>query len=143
MRPVNRIPPLGPTEAYQTYVLRSPRDTRVRAACEQVGCQAWRHGWDTTVDERTELGAQQAAYIRHQSGRTFREMRTQDGLTVFRFEPGQRCFAEHHTRPEIFLARRGDWRGDLGLIRRHTRPVDWVEDFGEHQQALADRQQQG
>jgi hypothetical protein len=143
MRPLNRITPNAPVQAFQTYRIISPPDRSVRAACEQVGCAAYLHGWETRVDEGTPLGRSQAAYIRLQSGRTFRESRTGEGLTVFRFEPRQRCFAEHRTRPEIFLVRGGDWRRDLGLIRHHQRPADWVEDFAGHQDRLADQQRKG
>ncbi|MEU9792881.1 hypothetical protein AB0E27_20025 [Streptomyces sparsogenes] len=129
---------------YQTYSITVPRDTFVRAACEQVGCAAWRHGWESAIDESTDLGQQQAAYIRQQSGRTFREQRRGDGLTVFRFESGQRCFADHKTRPELYAVRDGDWRGNpTGRVRQHQRPQDWVEDFGEHQLRLVDQQQKG
>lgn len=143
MRPINRIPPQGPVGAYQTYTVSSPTDRLVRTACEQAGCLAWRYGWETRVDESTPIGQQQAHYVRVQSGRTFREFRTQDGLTVFRFEPYQRCFAEHRTRPEFYGVRAGDWRRSLGVLRRHTRAADWVEDFGEHQQRLAEERQKG
>ncbi|MEU2510569.1 hypothetical protein [Streptomyces syringium] len=130
--------------AYQTYSIAQPRDTLVRAACEQVGCAAWRHGWQSAVDEATELGAQQATYIRQRSGRTFREQRTGAGLTVFTFDSGQRCFAEHRTRPEIYAVRDGDWRGNpTGRTRLHTKAADWVEDFGEHQLQLVDQQKKG
>jgi hypothetical protein len=132
-----RIDPAGPASAYKTYAIRCLSDRTVVAACEQVGCLAWAYGWETTIDERTELGARQAAHIRHRSGRTYREQRTDAGLTVFRFEPRQRCFDEHRTRPEFYSVRAGDWRAHLGLIRRHTRPADWVEDFGEHQNRVA------
>ncbi|WP_413102217.1 hypothetical protein [Streptomyces sp. Inha503] len=143
-RPVNRIDPSLPIGAYQTYSIASPRDTSVRAVCEQVGCAAWARGWESVIDESTELGQQQAAYIRQRSGRTFREQRTETGLTVFRFESGQRCFADHRTRPELYVVRDGDWRGNpTGRVRQHQRPQDWVEDFGEHQQKLADQQQKG
>jgi hypothetical protein len=143
-QPVNRIDPNLPIGAYQTYSITAPRDTRVRAACEQVGCAAWRHGWESTIDESTELGQDQARYIRMQSRRTFRETRTDAGLTVFRFESGQRCFANHETRPEIYVVRDGDWRGNpTGLARTHRRPADWVEDFGLNQQRLGDQQQRG
>jgi hypothetical protein len=140
---MTRIQPVGPATAYQTYQVASPPDVLIPAACQQVGCAAWLYGWETTVDESTPLGQQQAAYIRVESKRTFREQRTAAGLTVFRFEAKQRCFTEHYTRPEVYLVRGGDWRQNLGLIRRHTRPGDWVEDFGEHQQHIADRQQEG
>lgn len=145
MRPVSRpIAPLGPATAYKTYAVASPRDTRVKTACEQAGCLAWRQGWTTTVDEGTDMGRSQAAYIRRRSGRTFREQRTAAGLTVFRFESGQRCFRDHHTRPEIFWVRGGDWRGNpLDLRRRHANGRDWTEDFALHQGRIADRQRKG
>lgn len=145
MRPMNRADRLllAPA-AYQTYRISSPRDTLVRAACEQVRCAAWRLGWEMKVDESTDLGKRQAAYLRNKSGRTFRERRTEIGLTVFQFEAGQRCFQDHKTRPELFIVRDGDWRENpTGRTRQHTRPQDWVEDFGEHQQKLVDSQKRG
>lgn len=141
---MNRVDPAHPMAAYQTYSITSPPDTSVRAACEQVGCAAWRLGWESTVDETTDLGKRQAAYIRSQSRRTFRETRTAAGLTVFRFEAGQRCFADHRTRPELYAVRDGDWRGNpTGRARQHQRPQDWIEDFGEHQQRIADQHRKG
>lgn len=144
MRPINRIDPLHPVQAYQTYSITQPADVLVKTACEQAGCAAWLSGWDTVLDETTALGKQQAAYIRSQSGRTFKELRTDADLTVFRFEAHQRCFREHQTRPELYAVRDGDWRGNpTGRTRQHQRPADWVEDFGEHQQRIADQQQKG
>ncbi|MCT2591151.1 hypothetical protein LHJ74_14750 [Streptomyces sp. N2-109] len=141
---MSRVDPNHPVQAYQTYQIVSPPDRLVRAACEQVGCQAWAHGWESVVDEATELGQRQAAHIRQRSQRTYREQRTQAGLTVFRFEPGQRCFAEHSTRPELYAVRDGDHRGNpTGRTRTHSRPADWVEDFGEHQQHIADQHEKG
>ena len=61
--------------ATRDYVMRRRRDTTVIAACHEVGCTSWRYGWETIVDERTPLGQQQGAYIRHQSGRTFTDRR--------------------------------------------------------------------
>jgi len=136
MRPVFRPDPRGPVAAYQTYAINSPADVTIKAACQQVSCEGWRLGWESHIDEKTDLGKAQAEYIRHQSGRTFKEKRRPDGVTVFAFDSGQRCFREHHTRPETFFTRGGDWRRNLGLIRQHTRPIDWVEDFAEHQDRL-------
>lgn len=105
--------------ATRDYVIRRRPDTTVIAACREVGCPSWRHGWETIVDERTGLGQRQGTYIRQQSGRTFTEARDGQGLTVFRFEAGQRCFTEHATTPFRFLAAGrpvatlGDWIGDL------------------------------
>lgn len=138
-----RLPPNMPAGAYQTFQLAAPRDRMVQAACEQVGCEAWRHGWESVINEATDLGKRQAAFIRQESARTFREQRTQAGLTVFRFDSGQRCFADHRTRPEVYRVWQGDWRQNLGLIRRHSRPVDWVEHFAEHQDRIADQIKKG
>lgn len=136
--------PLGPASAYQTYSITAQPDTGVVAACHEVGCAAWRNGWETTVDESTNLGLAQARYIRHQSRRTFTESRTAAGLTVFRFESGQRCFAEHRTKRDRFVSRDGDWRGNpTGRVHVHARPEDWVEDFAEHEGRLADLRQRG
>jgi hypothetical protein len=99
------------------YKIRFPRDVMLPAACEEVRCEYWLHGWETACDERTELGMMQAAYIRQRSGRTFTEL--SGPPTVFRFAPRQRCFAEHRTRPARFLAAGrpvpllADWIGDL------------------------------
>lgn len=139
-----RVPPALPVGAFQTYAIASPHDTTVKAACVQVDCQAWRHGWQTLIDESTDIGRVQADYIRRLSGRTFREGRTGAGQTVFTFEAYQRCFADHRTRPETYTVKDGDWRGNpTGHVRRHTRPADWVEDFGLHQQMVAGQRQAG
>ena len=60
------------------------------------------------------------------------------GLTVFRFEAYQRCFADHQTRPELYVVRDGDYRGNpTGRKRQHTSAADWVdhmqEEFGRFQ----------
>lgn len=144
MRPMFRIKPVGPAAAYQTYSIVALPDRTVVAACEAVGCGAWARGWEITVDEATDLGRAQAHWIRTESGRTFREYRTDAGLAVFRFESGQRCFAEHRTRPERYSVRPGDWRpARLGPARVHVNARDWVEDFGEHQERVADQQRKG
>lgn len=139
-----RLEPQGPVQAYQTFSVRSRPDKAVRTVCERVACPAWREGWESAIDERTDLGAAQAAYIRSQSGRTFRELRTEAGLTVFRFESGQRCFADHKTRPELYLVRDGDFRGNpTGRVRRHDRPQDWVENVQEQLGRFNEDRQKG
>jgi hypothetical protein len=138
------VPPRMPVQAYRSFVIHSPRDTTVRTACEDAGCEYWRDGWDSPVDERTEQGRQWAAIIRFQSQRTFRELRRADGVTIFRFEPGQRCFRDHRTRPERYLVRGGDYRGNpRGERRLHQRPADWVEDCGTHLDRLAEARKRG
>lgn len=146
---LNRITPAMPPEAYKTYRILSPVQTHFRpATCEEANCLAHLNGWVSTIDESTVLGQQQAHYIRTQSGRGYREERLPSGLTQFTFEAGQRCFAGDHQvrldRPELYLVQGGDWRGNpTGEHRQHQSARDWIDDFGEHQQTLADQQQKG
>lgn len=141
---VNRHAPLGPSSAYVTYSISMPPDTGLKFTCQEVGCEYWRDGWETTVDEAADLGKAQASYIRWQSGRTFKETRTGDGLTVFRFESHQRCFKDHDTLPDLFVVRDGDWRGNPTKRGRvHANGLDWAEDFIEHEGALADIRARG
>jgi hypothetical protein len=133
----------GPPQAYQTYAVHSPQDVTVPAACEQVGCEARRLGWRSLIDERSDLGREQARYIRRRSGRTFTERPGPDGLTEFAFGSGQRCFADHRTRPERFGTWAGDVRARLGATRWHVTAADWLDDFGAHQQRIADQHQRG
>lgn len=151
-----RVEPQGPVQAYQTYRVAAPLGSHWRyATCAEFGCERWRDGWLTVVDERTDLGLAQAAYIRAeclsvlapaQPGdprRRYTESKDEAGQTVFAFGPGQTCFdngVPHRLRierPEIYLVRGGDWRASTGLIRRHSRPEEWVEDFAGHQDRLA------
>lgn len=139
---VNRIDPALPAHQYKTYTIVSPISTHFRdGSCDEAGCLAQRNGWKTVVDESTELGQRQAHYIRKQSGRRFTEERTPEGLTAFTFVAGQRCFTTHKVpldRPEFYLVRGGDWRGNpRGERRQHSGPDAWVNDFGEHQDRIA------
>lgn len=137
MGPLYRVPPAYPARFYQTFAIKVPRRHQRVASCEEVGCAAREHGWETTADEATELGQRQAHYIRAESRRRFDEHRNGAGLTVFRFVPGQTCFNEHRVQdgPETYLVREGDWRGG-NLLRQHVSPSDWVEDFAGHQDKI-------
>lgn len=134
--------PRMPVEAYRTWSVQSRPDKRVKSVCEKVGCPQWRSGWESVIDEATELGKAQAAFIRG-SGRTFREQKTAVGLTVFRFEAYQRCFADHQTMPELYLVRGGDHRAQVGKVRVHQNPADWVEHVQQHMAGLLDERDKG
>lgn len=152
-----RLEPPLPATAYQTYQIMAPVETHWReATCAEVACPNLEHGWVTRVREETDaevaqgytLGRRQAHYIRTTSGRRYVEHRTPDGITEFVFEPGQTCFGQHRVktgRPEYFLRRGGDWRGDPTGARPflHQRAQDWVEDFALHQQQLVDLIEKG
>lgn len=138
-----RVAPALPAAAYKTYAIASPISTHYRdGTCAEAGCMAHQYGWQTAVDESSEIGQRQAHYIRKQSGRRHTERHTEAGLTAFEFEAGQRCFAQHKVpleRPEFYVVRGGDWRGDPrgeGTYM-HTGPDSWVNDFGDHQDRLA------
>lgn len=121
-------------QAFTTHRIISPADRQIVAACEQVGCLRWAHGWDSAVDERTEEGRMLATVIRSgKHGRTFRELpgRDADGRTVFRFDSRQRCFTEHQTRPELYLVQPGTPSQQAGEIRRVDRPDQWIENYHE------------
>lgn len=146
---MNRMDPLMPAAAYQTYQILAPVETHWRdATCAEVACPHHERGWITRVHEGDALGQAQAGYIRHRAGRVFTEARTPDGLTQFTFKPGQRCFAQHRIRldrPEFFVRRGGDWRGDPFGERPfvHSSAADWVDDFATHQQKIADTIEKG
>lgn len=139
-----RVEPMMPVDKYVTYGVSASKDTGVITACKDAGCKAWQNGWETSVDESTTLGRNQARYIRSGSGRTFTERRTGSGVTVFRFESFQRCFAEHRTRPDVYVRRHGDWRGNpSGQRFYHANAADWTDDFREHQAQISQAIERG
>lgn len=124
---------------YKTWEIVMPKATHFRAAsCEETDCAHYREGWETVVDETTDLGQGRAYYIRHRQTRNFIESKEQRNgvvVTVFRFPPGQRCFAQHEKaldRPQVHAARRGDWRGVIGERYIYDRPDQWREDLDTH-----------
>lgn len=132
-------------KGYQTYGITQPSDRLVVSACHEVDCPAWRKGWSWTIDERTDSGWA-TAYAVRRSGRDFREQRTGDGLTVFTFPPGQRCFQNHRTQRQIFRVSAGhaDNAGPReNVLRVHVSGLDWVEDMQENQQKLIDLRARG
>jgi hypothetical protein len=137
-----RLDPAMGVGSYKTYSIRQPKTAQTRiGTCEQAGCEAWEFGWRTIVP----AGSAQADYIRAKSGRRFTET-VENGICTFTFHPGQKCFGEHHVldRPQFYLVRDGDWRGNpTGRQRMHTTGDYWVEDFAEHQAKLADQIEKG
>ncbi len=142
-----RLPSKLPPAAMKTYRIAAPLATHWNVVtCADVDCEHHRLGWESHIDEATDLGRRQAAFIRRESGRRFTEERTEAGLTVFHFPPGQRCFREHkarNMRPERFIERGGDHRASVGPAREHKRPDDWVESFQENQDRIRTIQERG
>jgi hypothetical protein len=142
--------PALPAAKMQTYAISAPLATHWRpATCEEADCGAYLHGWQSFIDESTELGQRQAHYIRRESRRRFTEERNEAGITEFTFEAGQRCFkSDQHRvrnyRDERYLVRGGDFRGNpTGMRRVHKNAAEWQEDFQGHQDRLATALERG
>lgn len=121
-----------------TFQIAQPLATHWRpASCVEVDCEAYARGWRTTVDVTTDLGREQAEYIRRHCGRRFVEEHPEGSLVAFTFEAGQVCFAaaDHRValdRQQIFRVAPTHQGLVAGDIRTHQRPADWVEDFSTH-----------
>lgn len=118
------------------YRVHMAPDITIVAACEDVGCDQWRRGWETVVDESDPSQAPVAMLIRSgQTGRTYRELPAlPGGPAVFRFESGQRCFREHRTRPGRALVMQGG-----RVIREHASLAALAQDYNDHLGGLADQ----
>ena len=164
-----RIDPALPVQMVKTYGIDAPLATHWRkATCAEVACKAHTDGWITMIalagitigpllDTPTrhlailkrikDQDEARAYYIRHLSGREFTEHVDETGITVFDFPPGQDCFVPHKIRidrPELFVVRGGDFRGNpTREVRLHDTSDDWVEDFSLHQDAIATRLARG
>lgn len=140
---LTRIQPVGPVTAYKTYKVGAPPSHYRPATCAEVDCLDYLNGWTMIV----ELNDGQVLHAVRTSGRPYRETIGPVSVT-FDFEPGYACRtpSQHRVlvRPEIYVVRDGDWRGNpSGRRRVHTRPDYWVEDFGEHQSKLIEIAQRG
>lgn len=145
-RELFRLPLHGPPQAFKTYALKAPISTHWRkASCAEIGCSAHLKGWTTIV----AVESPQAQYIRAKSGRHFTEARRAGGMTEFRFPAGQACFAagDHKVpleRTPLYVVRDGDYRGNpTGRSMRHRTAEAWRDDFGEHQERIADERRRG
>lgn len=125
--------------------------------CAERHCGPWAHGWKTLLDTSIPQQRDLARLVVKNDGNR-RWTASQNGhLVEFTFPSGQQCFAGHRVpidRPPIFTLKRGrEYRVDPGhhLIdgavyipgTRNVRGEEWIERFGENQQALADAQQKG
>lgn len=139
-------PPIGPSAAYQTYSIKAPLSTHFRpATCEEVGCPDYQYGWKVHLEGVPENLRSTAL----NSGRKYTVEQEGPGLTWIVYEAGQKCFQhrKHRTRlerPELFLVRGGDVRGNpTGEQRIHKRAEDWIEDLHEHTDKILDARKEG
>ncbi len=142
---LQHIPAELPVQAMRTFSIRAPLTTHFRkATCEEANCQHYLEGWRSIVP----ADSPQADYIRRGSGRRFTEGRNSPGLAEFTFEPGQDCFASdtHRVaidRPEIFVMRDGDWRGNPTGRSMRLPAQSWVDAFGENLETVRDQHERG
>lgn len=150
---VYRIQPALPVTAMKTYGLAAPQATHYRrASCKEVNCPNYANGWRSGFDVTDPNKAEAARLIRLHSGRLFtvQELTGASGRVeqvVFTFGPGQECFQKHMValeRDPILYVRDGDWRANpTGRKMIHATNVDWVDDFGEHQDKIKERVERG
>jgi hypothetical protein len=142
-----RVAPKMDPRAYRSFEVHSPVSTHYRdASCAEVQCANHLNGWTSTIDTGTQQGTVWAYAIKR-SGRRYTAQVTGTVVT-FAFPAGQTCFKAPHKvptgRPEIFVVRDGDWRGNpTGHVHRGVRPPEFVERMGENLQVLADGIQRG
>jgi len=143
MRKLNRAVPRLGAEKIQTFQVTSPVSTHWRTvSCEEVACPLAENGWRMVIDLNTNLGREQAYYIKHESGRKFTHASTASGMVELTFSSGQPCFQEHKVRledrTERFLVKGGDYRGNplRTPTRVHKKAEFWLEEFQENQDRL-------
>lgn len=141
-----RLEPAMGVDAYKSYTIAAPLATHWRpATCEEIRCEQQANGWQIRKEHLDE----QMLHIATHAGRRYREIQVREGETYLVYDAGQKCFkaSEHRLpleRPELYLVRSGDWRGNpSGEVLQHSSAATWTEDFGEHQERLADRMKQG
>ena len=136
-----RIEPRLPVTAVKTYQLTQQMRP---ATCAEAACPEYLNGWRLRVEA---LSAQDVHVATH-CGRKYRKVSVTAGETWLVFEAGQPCFraTQHRARverEERFIIRGGDHRANPQGDIRETTPAGWVDDFGEHQEVLADRLERG
>jgi hypothetical protein len=154
------IPKLNP-DATRTYQIIAPLPSHFRpATCAEVECKAWASGWITTVLPGTpEHGQVMALRGKYSMIAGRRELKSpgdpgsgwfvnplhaanEDGTVSFEFAAGQQCFRRSQHRKS--LEREPFYRVKDGMSAPTARRADdWVSDFAEHQQMIADARTRG
>lgn len=147
------IQPRLPAHAMKTYSVIAPRSTHFRAVtCREANCPNFANGWRVHLQriQSWPNGAQLIAHIKT-CGKRYTLLEVSADETWFVFEAGQTCFdgdaGRHQTRvgkPELFVVRGGDWRGNpRGDRFVHASAADWVDDMQNHRDKLAREVAQG
>ena len=152
-RKLERLAPKLPVQAMTTYSIKAPAETHWRVAtCAEASCKNYRHGWRIHIEKITKM-ANGELLLRDikGSGKRFRVVDEGVGQTYWEFEAGQSCFdgdvGRHRIRigrPELYIVRGGDWRGNpRGERRVHTDIDGWIDDMSTNRDKLLTRLAQG
>lgn len=146
MQQMNRIAPLMPAGAYKTFTVVAPLSTHFRpATCAEVECDKYLNGWRVRTDTLDE----QMIHTATHAGRKFQWLHVSEMENWLVYEAGQACFqaSTHRTRvdkPELFIVRDGDWRGNPRGTEPEKHNADtWVDSFAHHQDKLSQAHQAG
>lgn len=146
MRKLNRVMPKLPAQSMTTYSIKAPMSTHwKKATCVEFGCISYHKGWKVRLDTLTP----DLKETMWKSGRKFTVAAVSELENWAVFEAGQPCFAEstHKVRvgrPELFIVRGGDWRGNpRGEERVHTGIANWIDDMETNRDKLMTRLKQG
>lgn len=148
----NRLTSQAGPEYFKTYTWTAPLSTHWRrGTCEEVDCADFRLGFVMTVDFSNELGRRQLYYLtKEDKDRHHILQRTGPYEVKLIYPPGNQCMkrASHRVpleREPYYLVCGGDWRGNPRQVRtvKHVRAEDWIDDFGIHQDQIADQIQKG
>ncbi len=139
-RQLNRASPKLEVAKMVTYAVKSPRSTHTRpGTCEAARCKAFRIGFRLTLPANSDRIAHAKQFIKGELDGIKRSFTLErDGNLVHLWFPkGTPCTraTKHRVslqRPELYVVRGGDWRGNTGTIRKHKVADHWVEDFEEN-----------
>ena len=118
------------------YRATNPLDTNwYEISCEAAQCDAYQYGWVTTIPTMGDL----AEWVRHKSGRRFREEVSAGGLSRFTFSAGQEGFhGSPHRRQNTRPSRFGIQEGHTPIIR--VSGDEWIDRMQEDNfRAVRDR----
>lgn len=144
---INRIEPKVGPEHFKTYQLLAPIRTHRRpATCSEVECEKRARGFKAQFDVSTVQGRANAQAV-ERSGRR-RTFTVSGPMVTYTFPAGQDCFDRHTMtleREPLYIVRGGDHRGNPRSVprRTHRNGDDWVSDFGEHQERIAEQISRG
>lgn len=116
----------------QLFTVTTPPSTHWRlASCEEVDCEKWRNGYVAVVTEPNPDEIDALVRTVRQTGREFREERTEVGVKLH-FPPGTKCprWQEHRVRVDrepLFIH---GYRGQSGQGRM-VGENEWHERFAE------------